>query len=140
MQFAFRAAEPGDVPAVLTLWREAGAEPTSTDDVASLERLLAHDPGALVLATVHGRLVGSIIAGWDGWRGTIYRLVVAPDHRRRGLASRLVERAERRLAALGAVRLQATVVGGNPRATGFWRSGQWSENTDQLRFTKTTKH
>lgn len=137
MQITFRAATRDDVVAVLRLWREAEAEPTSTDDVESLARLVDHDPEALVLALVDGRLVGSVIAGWDGWRGTIYRLVVAPDLRRRGLASRLLERAERRLAEQGAVRLQATVVAANPRATGFWRAGRWSENPGQLRFTKT---
>jgi ribosomal protein S18 acetylase RimI-like enzyme len=139
MELTFRPADRADLPAVLGLWRVADAEPTSTDDVESLERLVAHDPDALVLAFADQRLAGSVVAAWDGWRGTIYRLAVAPDFRRRGLASQLVEQAERRLGDLGAVRLQATVVGTNPRATGFWRAGSWSENVGQLRFTKTRR-
>ena len=35
------------------------------------------------------QIVGTVIAGWDGWRGSIYRLVVAPSHRRAGLGRRL---------------------------------------------------
>ena len=139
MELTFRFAESGDLPAVLALWKEADAEPSSTDDVESLERLRSHDPEALVLAVADGRIVGSIVAGWDGWRGTVHRLVVAADYRRHGLAGRLVEMAERRLSDLGAARLQATVVAGSPLAIGFWRAGSWSENTGQLRFTKTAK-
>ena len=46
----FRAAVPDDVAAVLELWRVADAEPTHTDDTASLDRLIAHQPGALIVA------------------------------------------------------------------------------------------
>ena len=60
---------------------------------------------------------------------------MAPDHRRRGLAGRLLAAAEDRLASLGAVRLQAIVVGSDPRAAGFWRDSHWHEQSDRLRFT-----
>jgi len=47
--------------------------------------------GALLLvATVNGRIVGSVIDGWDGWRGHIYRLAGAPEHWRKGVARRLI--------------------------------------------------
>jgi ribosomal protein S18 acetylase RimI-like enzyme len=129
------AAGPGDLPGVLALWRQAEAEPGHTDNIASLQRLVAHDPGALLVAETANRIVGSVIAGWDGWRGTVYRLAVAPDLRRRGLGRLLVSEAERRLATLGAVRLQAIIVESDPRATGFWRASGWTEQTERLRFT-----
>lgn len=132
-----RPANALDLPAVLALWREAEAEPGSTDDLPSLERLVAHDPEALVVAEEDGRIVGSVVAGWDGWRGSVYRLAVAPAYRRRGLGRRLVSAAEDRLAALGAVRLQAIVVESDDRATGFWRAGAWEEQSQRLRFVTT---
>jgi ribosomal protein S18 acetylase RimI-like enzyme len=46
--------------------------------------------------------VGTIVAGWDGWRGSLYRLAVLPAARRRGTALRLVADGERRLAEKGA--------------------------------------
>ncbi len=87
---------------MLELWTAADAEPSHTDDAVSLAALVAHDPAALVVAEEHGRIVGSVIAAWDGWRGSIYRLVVAPSHRRQGLARRLVGHAEDRLSEAGA--------------------------------------
>src|SRR5579863_5817665 len=103
MGWTLRTGRLSDAGAVLLLWAEADAEPTRTDDVTSLQRLIAHDPAALIVAD-DGRLVGSVIAGWDGWRGSVYRLVVAPSHRRRGLGRGLLAEAESRLSAAGAVR------------------------------------
>lgn len=131
-----RPARPGDVETILSLWAESAAEPTHTDDVASLTRLIHHDPDALIVAEVDGRIVGTVIAGWDGWRGSIYRLVVAPPQRRRGLGLRLLADAERRLRDVGAVRSQAIVVESDPQATGFWRASGWQQQIERLRFVR----
>jgi len=132
----FRSAGAGDIAAVLALWHEADAEPTHTDDTASLQRLITHQPGALIVAEAGGRIVGTVIAGWDGWRGSVYRLVVVPDERRAGLGRRLVAEAERRLSAMGALRMQAVVVETDARATGFWLNSGWERQTARVRFVK----
>jgi ribosomal protein S18 acetylase RimI-like enzyme len=129
-----RSGNLSDIPAVLALWREAGSEPTHTDDSPSLTKLIERDPRALVVADSEGQIVGSIIAGWDGWRGSIYRLAVAPEARRAGLGRRLVTEAEQRLAGRGARRLQTFVVTTDAEATGFWRSSGWEEQVERLRF------
>ncbi len=120
---------------VLTLWRDA-AEPTSTDSAEALGRLLRRDPGALIVAEVDGRIVGSVIAGWDGWRGAIYRLAVGPEHRRRGLGKALLGAAEERLTGLGGRRLHAIVVEANADAVAFWDATDWEHQGGQLRFAK----
>jgi ribosomal protein S18 acetylase RimI-like enzyme len=131
-----RTGQPADVAAVLALWVVSDAEPSHTDDATSLGALVAHDPSALMVAEEDGRIVGSVIAAWDGWRGSIYRLVVASPHRRHGLARRLVGQAEERLAAVGAVRLQAIVVESDAAATGFWGSTGWELQSERLRYVK----
>ena len=130
-----RPAQFEDIASVLTLWRES-AEPSSTDDAAALTRLLEHEPGALILGESSGQVVGSVIAAWDGWRGTIYRLAVAPSHRRSGLGSRLLQAGVQRLSAHGARRLQATVIETDARAMGFWRCTDWQQTGEQTRFTR----
>ena len=112
----------------------AGAEPTHTDDLNGLDRLITFDPRALLVAETGGVLVGSVIAGWDGWRGSIYRLAVAPDYRRRGLARDLVDAAVGRLRAAGAVRLQAIVAEDEVRATSFWEASGWERQVARARF------
>jgi ribosomal protein S18 acetylase RimI-like enzyme len=116
-----RTAQPADVPAVLDLWgRERSEYVTTADSEKVVTRLLDRDPDALLVAELDGRLVGTLIASWDGWRGYYYRLVVEPDLRRRGVARALVDAAEVRLRGLGAPRVIALVGRGDERAAAFW--------------------
>jgi ribosomal protein S18 acetylase RimI-like enzyme len=132
---SIRPARGSDLSAVLELWRVATL-PSHTDDLGSLRRLLACDDGALLVAECAGALVGSVIAAWDGWRGTIHRLAVVPSHRGRGLGRLLLNAGVERLYALGTVRMQAIVIETDATAMGFWRASDWDEQTERIRFTK----
>jgi ribosomal protein S18 acetylase RimI-like enzyme len=116
-----RACRPEDVDAVLALWLRAGAIPRPTDHAAGLARRLERDRELFALAWDGERLVGTLMGGWDGWRGNMYRLVVDPDHRRRGIASRLVAAVEAELRALGAERVTSLVFRDEPGAPALWR-------------------
>ncbi len=132
---SIRPAVAADIPAVLGLWSESAA-PTTTDDAEGVGALLAHDPGALLVAESSGQIVGTVIAGWDGWRGSIYRIAVAPSQRRAGLGRRLLGEAEDRLRRVGARRMHAIVVGTDEQAAGFWRASDWEHQSAQWRFTQ----
>jgi ribosomal protein S18 acetylase RimI-like enzyme len=135
VQTDLRPATADDIEPVLALWLDA-AEPTSTDSAEALTSLLRHDPGALIVAEADGRIVGSVIAGWDGWRGAIYRLAVGTEHRHRGLGQSLLRAAEERLSGLGGRRLHAIVVEANANAVAFWDATDWEYQDGQLRFAK----
>jgi ribosomal protein S18 acetylase RimI-like enzyme len=126
-----------EIPEVLGLWREAGSVPSVSDDPASLERLLATSEDALLVAEVDGRLAGTVIAGWDGWRANFYRLAVRPSARRRGIALRLVAEAERRLAAKGARRLSAIVMSEHDPAVALWLAAGYHHDTRVGRYVRT---
>jgi ribosomal protein S18 acetylase RimI-like enzyme len=131
-----RSGRPEDVDAVLALWRRAEASPSPTESTADLLGLLERDPEALLLGASGGEIVGSLIVGWDGWRGTFYRLAVDPAHRRRGLATALVQAGEERLGALGAHRLGAIVETEEPDAMGFWSAAGYELQAARSRFVK----
>jgi ribosomal protein S18 acetylase RimI-like enzyme len=130
------ACPDGRLPEVLELWQLAGAVPTATDDLPSLRQLATVDPGALLVALEDDRLLGSLIVGWDGWRGAFYRLAVLPAARRRGLATALVAAGEQLLARQGARRVASIVVSAHGQATGFWEAIGYVPQPDQARFVR----
>jgi len=135
MSWSIRPGGPSDAEAVLALWRRSGSVLTLTDDVASIELLLRRDPEALLVAVADGAVIGSLIVGWDGWRGELYRLAVDPSWRRRGVATSLVREGEARLRDLGTRRISAIVMSAHDRARAFWRSMGY-EAAPQTRFVR----
>ncbi len=131
-----RPGRSADVEAVLDLWRRAEASPSSTESAEDVRGLLGRDPDALLLAESDGEIVGSLIVGWDGWRGTFYRLAVDPRARRRGLATALVRAGEERLRALGAHRLNAIVESEEADAMAIWAAAGYELQTARSRFVK----
>jgi ribosomal protein S18 acetylase RimI-like enzyme len=85
-----RPAVSEEVADVLDLWRDAGAVPDATDTVQALEQLIDVSPDDLLVAEAEGRVVGVLVAAWDGRCGNLYRLAVAASHRRAGVGRALL--------------------------------------------------
>jgi ribosomal protein S18 acetylase RimI-like enzyme len=134
--WTIRRATEDDIASVLDLWVVAGSLPSVSDSPDGLAGLLAADPQALLVAELDGVLAGSLIAAWDGWRGSFYRLAVSPEHRRKGLATMLLREGERRLRERGAVRLTAIVADDEAGAMGFWRAAGYTRQRDRARFVR----
>jgi len=118
-----RRVREGEVAAVLQMWQAAGVTPPSaSDSIEGLARLIREPAALLLVAAIDDQIVGSVIGGWDGWRGNIYRLAVTPEHRRKGIARQLVAEISAELFAKGATRLSALVEHEHQWAMDFWDS------------------
>ena len=131
-----RPAVPSDVGTVLAFWREAAEGTSISDDRDGVERLISRDPGALLLAESGGELVGTVIAGFDGWRCHLYRLAVHPGHRRRGAGAALLAAAEERFVRLGGRRGDAMVLVRNEIAHHAWRAAGYAPQEQWRRWVK----
>jgi ribosomal protein S18 acetylase RimI-like enzyme len=125
-----RCREP-DVAAVLELWAQARSEHAITPDrLADVQRLLADSPAALLVAERDGKVVGALIAAWDGWRGNMYRLAVRDGHRRQGIGLALTRGGEDYLRRCGARRVTALVAFDDEVAGGFWESAGYPRDRE----------
>jgi ribosomal protein S18 acetylase RimI-like enzyme len=119
---SIRTATLADCDAVLDLWSRGAGSSSIANEASQIVRLLERDPDALLLAFDADRLVGSVIAGFDGWRAHVYRMAVDPAARKAGVGKALVAAMEDRFRALGARRSDAIVLVGNELGRTFWQA------------------
>jgi N-acetylglutamate synthase len=120
---------PADYEAAYDLWKNAGEGLglSSSDSPEEISRKLLRDPDLFLIAEEDGRLVGTVIGGFDGRRGMIYHLAVRADHRRRGLASRLMNEIEGRLKSKGCLKAYLMLKEGNQIAVTMYKKFGWED-------------
>lgn len=119
---SLRSFEERDADAVVALWRACGLVVPWNDPYADIARKCAFEGGLFTVGLVADRIAGSVMAGWEGHRGWLNYLAVAPDHRGRGFGRLLVRHAEAQLAELGCPKVNLQVRAGNRSAIGFYRA------------------
>lgn len=87
-------------------------------------------PASLLVAEANGRLVGAVIAAWDGWRGNIYRLAVDDQYRRQGIGLQLTQAAEDYLRGCGVRRITALVAYDDGVAGSFWDAAGYPRDAE----------
>ncbi len=117
-QFSFE----GDMQAVLELWSHAGPgiQISASDQPQEIRKKIARDPDLFLLAEQDGEIIAAVLGGFDGRRGMLYHLAVAPAFRRQGVASRLVAELENRLRAKGCLKYYLLVTKDNTDALDFY--------------------
>ena len=131
--FLIRECRPEEAEALLALWQVAGTSPSITDTITDIRNTI-ESPASVLIAEADSRIVGSLIATFDGWRGNMYRIAVHPDYRRRGIGRALVKEGEKCLVGQGAKRITALVEEKYPGAVAFWSSVRYEIEPGILRF------
>ena len=136
MSITLRPATAADVASVLAFWRIAAENTNRSDSARAVQELITRDPQALLIAIDDEQIVGSVIAGWDGWRCHLYRLAVHPAQRRQGIGRLLLDAAEQRFATLGGQRADAMVLNDNELGIKAWTAAGYVPQTDCARWVK----
>ncbi len=122
-EVAIRSFREADRRQLVQLWSAVFPDdpPRNAPD-RMIDGALAVRPESLLVAELDGAVVGAVIAGFDGVRGWIYHLAVAPAHRRRGIATRLLRGAEAVLGARGCSKINLQVRATNESVVAFYRA------------------
>lgn len=113
-------ARAEDAAAVIALWRACGLTRPWNDPKADFALALGGACSAVLVARAADGIEGSAMVGFDGHRGWVYYLAVAPERRGAGLGRALMAAAEAWLIARGAPKLQLMVRDDNADALDFY--------------------
>lgn len=122
MQIELRPFHINDTEQTVALWQACGLTRPWNDPYKDIQRKLDEEPSLFIVAERNGKIVGSVMAGYDGHRGWIYYLAVAPDVQSHGIGKRLVLEAEKKLLALGCPKIQLMIRQDNNAVDAFYRA------------------
>jgi ribosomal protein S18 acetylase RimI-like enzyme len=121
--FSIRPYQAADRAALVALYnRVFPDDPPWNEPGALIDRKLTVQPELLLVAVLEHDLAGAVMAGFDGVRGWIHHLGVAPEWRRRGIARALVHAAEAGLRELGCRKVNLQVRATNREVVAFYES------------------
>ena len=116
-----RPFETRDEDAVVQLWKDCGLVVPWNNPHRDIRRKLKVQPEMFLVACSNGRVIASVMAGYDGHRGWINYLAVHPRHRRAGIGRRMMEEAESRLRQAGCPKINLQVRTTNIGVIEFYR-------------------
>lgn len=117
---SYRASDRDDVE---RLWsRVFPDDPPWNAPALMIERKLRVQPELLLVGEIDATIAGAVIAGFDGVRGWIHHLAVAPEFRRCGLATKLMRAAEAGLGKLGCSKVNLQVRATNREVVAFYQT------------------
>ena len=117
-----------DSPAVIALWQACGLVVPQNDPAKDIARKLAVDPDLFLVGEAEGTLVASVMGGYEGHRGWINYLAVAPHCQHRGYGREIMDAVEERLRAKGCPKINLQVRSSNESVIRFYESLGYSND------------
>ena len=121
IQTEIRPFQPSDEGAVVQLWKECNLVVPWNDPLRDIRRKLRVQSELFLVGFVAGELAATVMAGYEGHRGWLNYLAVAPRFRRQGLGRKIVEEAEARLRQMGCPKINIQIRTGNTEVIEFYR-------------------
>ncbi len=116
-----RPYAPADETAVISLWSRCGLIALQNNPQADIARKLADSPDLFLVGVAGSEIIASVIAGYEGHRGWINYLAVAPEHQKTGFGRQIMDHAESLLRALGCPKINLQVRSTNTQVIAFYQ-------------------
>jgi len=106
---------------VIFVWRQCDLLRPWNDPHQDIARKMKVRPDLFLVGELKGRIMATVMAGYDGHRGWLYYLAVLPEHQRAGYGRAIVAEAERLLRIEGCPKINLQVRTSNPDVIDFYR-------------------
>jgi ribosomal protein S18 acetylase RimI-like enzyme len=117
-----RPYSSGDEAAVIDLWQRCGLTRPQNNPGLDIERKLKVNPELFLVGLLDGKVVATVMGGYEGHRGWINYLGVDPAYQRRGLGRQIMQAAEKKIRAMGSPKINLQVRSDNPGVVRFYES------------------
>ena len=117
-----REFQMGDEKEVISLWQECNLVVPWNNPSQDIKRKLKVDPDLLLVGEENGKIVASVMGGYEGHRGWINYLAVSPLHRRKGYGKKIMFEVERRIKDKECPKINLQVRAGNTEVITFYKA------------------
>jgi ribosomal protein S18 acetylase RimI-like enzyme len=130
--YTIRTMVIGDYKNIINLWEKTeGVGLSGKDDSKkSIKIFLDKNPNTCFVAETDGKIIGTIMAGNDGRRGHIYHLMVKPEHRKKGIGKKLLEKVEKSLREEGIRKIFLVAFNVYKAGNRFWENNGYGIRKD----------
>ncbi len=127
MTLKFRSIADGDVEAIIDLWRRCNLLVPHNDPQRDIASARSAPDSDILVGEILGRVVATVMVGYDGHRGWVYYVAVDPDRRRERLGQRLMQEADAWMAARGVPKAELMIRSTNTQVQDFYARIGWQE-------------
>jgi len=116
-----RAYQHEDEAAVIELWRRCNLLHPKNDPARDIRRKLQVRPEMFLVGVLDSEVIATVMSGYEGHRGSINYVAVAPEHQRKGYGKQIMDEAERLLRQSGCPKINLNVRTNNASVIEFYK-------------------
>ena len=116
-----RTYHPSDETAVIDLWMRCGLVTPQNNPRTDIQRKLRVASELFLVGTIDAEIVATVMAGYEGHRGWINYLAVAPHLQKSGYGRQIMEHAEELLRERGCPKINLQVRSTNKQVIEFYQ-------------------
>ncbi|MCG3218023.1 MAG: GNAT family N-acetyltransferase [Candidatus Heimdallarchaeota archaeon] len=120
-----RIYQESDYSEVFKLWKEVGIFISYSDKEEEVNKILIANPKTFLVGTIEGKVIGTVIGGYDGRRGLIHHLAVLLNEQGKGYGKKLMLEVEKRFAEMGVVKSHLLIDSDNRKVIDFYIRLGW---------------
>ncbi len=136
MTIEIRPFQAEDEMTVVRLWHDCGLLVRDNDPYKDIQRKKHEHPELFLVAVEDGKVVGAVMGGYDGHRGAVNYLAVAPGRRHQGIGKKLMGTLEEKMTALGCPKMNLFIRVTNQEVVAFYEKLGFAQNTVGISFGK----
>jgi ribosomal protein S18 acetylase RimI-like enzyme len=115
-----RSYQSSDESAVIDLWTRCGLLAPQNNPRTDIQRMIAVAPEWFLVGTLEAEVIATVMVGYDGHRGWVHYLAVAPHCQKAGCGRCIMDHAEALLRELGCPKINLQVRTSNRQVIDFY--------------------